>query len=110
MLTGGQVNSVSAAACVADGGCASPTACEFDPKIWLKRDPNDEPPDDDEPNMLPPPQPDNMTAATVHTTAPRQCRGAPFFKSLLSTIVPVSECRAGYNRPMAANERRNRAR
>jgi hypothetical protein len=56
MPTLGQVGSSGSA-----GGGASPTACDFEPKICPNLSPNDglldEDEADEEPNMLPPPHP-----------------------------------------------------
>ncbi len=75
MPTGGQVSWASPEVTPA-GDDASPTACEFDPKIWPNRELMDEPiddtPDDADPRtLLPLLHPASTPAASTHNAAVR---------------------------------------
>lgn len=112
IATLGQVRSLFSEACV-DGVDVVVASCEFELNSWPNRLPN---PDDelllddepDEPNMLPPPQPDNATLAVTASTAT-----AARFKRLSPAIIASSwpkgsekDRRRPYSRAKAANQRR----
>src|ERR1700730_7062830 len=66
MLTGGQLSSLSTG-----GGAVSPTACDFEPNIWLNLLPIDGLESDAAPlpNRLPPPHPDRTAPPTASASA-----------------------------------------
>lgn len=88
MATLGQVNSLFSVVWV-DGADEVLASCELEPNNWLNLLPIEEleeeldeelvPPED--PNMLPPPQPDNVALATTSSAIPAAC-----FKCLLTII------------------------
>jgi hypothetical protein len=67
------------------GGGASPSACDFEPKIWLNRLPIDgllaaaaeSPLGLEPPNMLPPPQPASVTLNRAATSKGARLRTNP---------------------------------
>jgi len=76
MLTAGQVGKLGSED--GDGAVTAVVAgCEFEPKSWLKRSPSEglSPLACELPNMLPPPQPDNVSAATA--SAAKRTEGRP---------------------------------
>src|ERR1700674_2781009 len=72
MLTGGQLSSLSTG-----GGAVSPTACDFEPNIWLNLLPIDGLESDEAPNRLPPPHPDRTPPATASASAMRRRPARP---------------------------------
>src|SRR5258706_15293811 len=75
MLTGGQVTSLSTG-----GGALSPTACDFEPNIWLNLLPIDGLESDAAPplpNRLPPPHPDRTAPPTASASAMRRWPARP---------------------------------
>src|SRR5258708_39205608 len=86
MATLGQVSSFWSG-----GGGVSPTACDFEPKSWPNRSPIDGlEADEPEPNMLPPPQPDNTPPAIASTTRPRKWPVRPAPIVCIKCIVQMS--------------------
>jgi hypothetical protein len=90
-----------------DGADVVVASCEFEPNNWLNLlaipEPEDEPGLDEEPNMLPPPQPDKAEPATTTSAIP-----AARFKSLPAIVLPLDpKIRDGpYSRAKAAIQRR----